>query len=234
MILLLCWLTFSFLKLFANSETVVINGKFLDVKYPSVSLLYYDIIQQDIKYIYTAKVDSNSGDFVMNFIIDHPFFCKIYDDFFYVTPGDTVRIDIATDTTVSKGYKLNITGHNASHYSFSNYLTSHSRTDIDRSLKNYKENWITYQQECLEYYNERKALLNVFSREYKCTDDFRKYWVQEMFCDYIMYLLLPLHQANNTNLSVIEEYLKKIMLIPSLNKMICIVTNRLGSFVVII
>src|SRR6188768_2990311 len=160
MILLLCWLTFSFLKLFANSETVVINGKFLDVKYPSVSLLYYDIIQQDIKYIHTAKVDSSSGDFTMIFKIDRPVFCKIYDDFFYVTPGDTVRIDVATDTTVSKGYKLFITGHNASHYTFYNYLISHSKSNIDRSLKNYKGNWIIYQQECLEYYNESKALLN--------------------------------------------------------------------------
>jgi len=208
--LFICVFILSISKLLANDGAVEIKGKFLDIIYPSVDLLYYDIVEQRFKYVNKAKVDTNSGDFTMKFNISSPVFCKFYEDFFYVTPGDSVRIEIATDTTVYKGYKLNITGHNASHYIFSDYLMTHSKINIDRLIKNYSGNWSLFKNECVTKYNVENKLLDVFSKEYKCSKDFYVYWRQEIFSKYLINLLQPLYQTKNADITPVKKFLEKM------------------------
>lgn len=200
-------LIISVCKLFANDESVIITGKFLDTKFPSVSLLYYDVIGQQLKYFYTAKVDTITGNFKMNFKISAPIFCKFFEDFFYISPGDSVNLSLTTDTSVRKGYALSIEGRNAGHYLFYSYLTEHSKLNINAIIKNYTGNWNLFQKKCTQKYKEDIATENSFVKKYSVQNDFYKYWKQEIYCNYLVNLLQPLYLKENYSVSLINNYL---------------------------
>ena len=195
-----------FLRGLANEKKVFIKGTFLQTKMSSVNLLYYDIIKENFCYLSTSDV-SEKGFFLMTFQLKKPILCKFYEDFFFVTPGDSINIYIEDDSNSSKGYKLKLEGKNVSHYKFSNFVKTHSTIDIDKELKNYDGNWQVFQKTCLKKYNEDMELLNLYSSLDSVSVDFYDYYKNNFFCEYLQYLLLPPHVDKNYDWYLINSFL---------------------------
>lgn len=191
-------------KLFAYKESVYITGKFIQTKMSSVNLLYYDVVKEDFTYISTASV-SDKGDFFFSFKLTKPIYCKFYEDFFFITPGDSISIVINDDSLSHKGYKLTIIGKNACHYEFSEFLKNKSEINIDREIRNYKGNWPEFQKTCYKKYQQDTLLLGAYSLKNKASLEFRNYLTEYLFSEYLQYPLLPLHGAIDYDATLIEK-----------------------------
>ncbi len=181
----------------------------MQTKMPSVNLLYYDLVKEDFEYIVKTKV-SAKGTFEMRFELSEPVYCKFYEDFFYITPGDTIHLIVTDDSLSSKRYKLQVTGSNASHYEFSDFLKLNSAIDIDKELKNYNSNWSEFQKTCEKKYNMDLALLNEYSLKHRATEQFRSFYKDELCSQYLMSILLPFYIDKSANYLTAETYLKSI------------------------
>lgn len=202
-------LLFLFLKGFAINDKVFISGNFLQTRMSSVNLLYYDLVKEDFVYIAKAKV-SGKGYFEMRFELSEPVFCKFYEDFFYVTPGDTIHLDISDDSLSTKLYKLGITGKNASHYEFSNYLKLKSSINIDKEFKKYNGNWTDFQKICELKYRNDIALLDEYSLKNKVSEGFWTFYKGNLFCEYLQEILLPFYINKGDNTILAKDYLKSV------------------------
>jgi thiol-disulfide isomerase/thioredoxin len=193
----------------AQNENVFISGEFLQTKMPSVNLLYYDIVKEGFGYVAKTKV-SDRGKFEMRFQLTEPVYCKFYEDFFYVSPGDTIHLSVTDDSLASKRYRLTITGNNTAHYEFSNFLKLNSIINMDRELKRYSGNWTEFQKTCKKNYQNEVALLNEYSLKHKVSEQFRSFFKDEFYSEYLMNLLLPFTANRSESYSTAESYLKSI------------------------
>lgn len=196
---------------FASEQRVYITGRLMETKMPSVNLLYYDIIKEDFCYLSTSKV-SDKGDFLMTFTLAEPILCKFYEDFFFVTPGDTINIYIHDDSLSSKKYKLTIEGRNASHYEFSNFLKTKSSINIDKELNTYSGNWQEFQKICYRRYNEDIALLKSYTYKNIVSKNFYDYYKNNLFSDYLVNLLQPLYVSKDYDLLSLKNYFSSIQI----------------------
>ncbi len=191
-------------KLFAYKESVDIGGKFIQTKMSSVNLLYYDVVKGDFTYISTSSV-SVEGNFLFAFKLTKPVYCKFYEDFFFITPGDSINIEINDDSLSAKGYKLKISGKNACHYEFSEFLKNKSEINIDKEIKNYKGNWKEFQKTCYKKYQQDTLLLGIYTLKNKASVEFKNYLKEYLFSEYLQYPLIPLYRTVNYDVPLIEK-----------------------------
>lgn len=191
-------------NLFAYAGNVQIRGRFMQTKMSSVNLLYYDVMKEDFTYISKSSV-SSKGTFLFDFNLTKPIYCKFYEDFFFITPGDLIYIEINDDTLSTKGYKLKITGKNASHYTFSAYLKKKSTINIDREVNQYQGKWIEFQKTCFQKYQEDTHLLTTYALQNKASNEFVKYIKEYLYTEYLQFPLIPLHGSDKYDTLLIEQ-----------------------------
>ncbi|MBC7745995.1 MAG: redoxin family protein [Flavobacterium sp.] len=137
----------------------VIKGNFKTIKFNSLRLVKYDILSDDFKYIGQSKIDSQ-GNFIFQLNLKKPVFCKLFGDFFFITPHDSIEIKATENVKSILGYDLIVLdSKNSKNYTFYKTFLDKIKSHSISNFKKSNFSWPVFKRLCQEFYAERLLYL---------------------------------------------------------------------------
>jgi hypothetical protein len=173
-------------------SNVWISGKLLtDQKEGSTGILNNNVLNFKPSTIITQTIVDNSGNFKFDFLIPEPMMLQIFNKTFYISPGDSIYMNVSGSRYTPEKFTFN--GRNANNYIFALKYDSLERSlqfkfpqyDFKNGLDNYLSGLNTNKTILLNF-------LNDFSKLNKLTDDCKANALSKIIYNYYFQLLYPL------------------------------------------
>lgn len=195
---------------FCQQYNTVIKGNFKTIKYNSIRLITYNIISEDFNYISQSKIDSQ-GNFSFQLNLEKPVFCKLFGDFFFITPHDSIEIKAFENSEAVLGYNLSVSeSKNSKNYIYYKRFEDKVKSPFINYFKKSNFSWIAFKQLCQEYYTQRLLFLEHSKNNNELSIEFYNFLKKNLLFDYMSSLFQPFSYKISISSIELKDYLKSL------------------------